>query len=104
MNHAARDGQVPDVSGQFDHLSLFPPEQLARWRGLAVHWLRTPEGAWKHRFTPDKTVVSFLETGRLRARLSVLNRSTDADMMAGAFALFNPDLEVRADQVGCDRA
>jgi len=54
MNHAARDGQVPDVSGQFDHLSLFPPEQLARWRGLAVHWLRTPEGAWKHRFTPTR--------------------------------------------------
>jgi hypothetical protein len=37
----------------------------------------------------------------MRARLGFLRRSVDVDVKAGAFAVFNPDFEIQATQVGC---
>ncbi|MDB5874178.1 MAG: hypothetical protein JWQ07_3620 [Ramlibacter sp.] len=87
-----------------DHLNLLTHEQLARWRGLPVNWVRTPEGAWGHSFTPPTTSLALLDTGTLTTRMSMRGRSADMDASAGAFALFDAGVEVKVSQTGARHA
>lgn len=91
----------PDLGA---NLSLLADDALRPWRGLPVHWLRTPEGAWNHRFSTVKAGVVLLDTGHLTTRMSTLGRSTDLDIGAGALALFDAGVETRVRQVGARHA
>jgi AraC family transcriptional regulator len=92
---------VPEASRR---LSLLPASQLARWQGLPVLCLDTPEGAWHHSFTPASTVLSLLDEGSITARIDVLGRGREADFRSGSLSLFNAGLEVRARQRGSANA
>src|SRR5258705_12082535 len=85
-------------------LSLFSPELPARWSGVPVHWVGTPEGTWAHRFTPPTTTLTLVARGNLSADLSCQGRRAAVDVGEGAFAIFEADREVRADQRGCSGA
>ena len=85
-------------------LSLFSPEALARWGGLPVHWVGTPEGAWAHTFTPPKTTLTLIAQGELSADLSCQGRRAALDAGEGSLAIFDADCEVQADQRGASGA
>lgn len=81
-------------------LDRLAPGLTERWRGLPVRCLGTPEGTWRHRFTPEKTAVALLDSGRLGTRVDIRGRSADLDVEAGALALFAPGIEVKVHQLG----
>jgi AraC family transcriptional regulator len=83
-----------------ERLDRLAPGLLERWHGLPVRCLGTPEGTWRHRFTPDKTAIALLDTGSLGSRVDIRGRSADLDVEAGALALFAPGIEVKVHQLG----
>jgi AraC family transcriptional regulator len=93
-----------DLSGELpgspERLSQLAPDLVKRWHGLPVRCLGTPEGAWRHRFTPTQTVVALLDTGSLGSRLDIRGRSADLDIEAGSLALFTAGIEVKVHQLG----
>jgi len=104
MTSRPSDCMPVDMPALVRKLSFLTPEQLTRWQGLPVLCLDTPEGAWNHRFTPASTVVSLLDEGRITAHINVSGRGTESDFQAGSLALFNANLEVRANQRGSRNA
>lgn len=104
MKRAARADLPAQPPGPPRRLNLFAPELLARWHGLPVQCLATPETAWRHQFTPTKAVVALLDTGTLGSRVQIRGRSTDLDIQAGSLALFHPNIEVKVHQLGSANA
>ncbi|WP_382321820.1 helix-turn-helix domain-containing protein [Hydrogenophaga sp. UC242_50] len=85
-------------------MNLLTPEQLARWRGLPLACVGTPEGAWSHRFTPATMGLSLVDTGTMTTRLSVNGRHEEFDLRAGSIGLFSPYMEVKVAQAGAHQA
>ena len=75
--------------------------QVARWAGLPLAWVDTPPGAWRNTFETPTTSIAVLDTGRLSTRVQWLGRTSDADFMPGAMALFHAGTELKIAQVGC---
>ncbi len=104
MSEDTSTKQQPTMTPSPDKLSLLAPEQLARWRGLPLFWLRTPESAWSHNFTPVAVGLSLMDSGTMTTHLGVQGRSTELDLGAGSLALFNPGMEVKVRQIGAHQA
>jgi AraC family transcriptional regulator len=104
MQAGRSDLAAIDARDSLGRLSLLSPELTARWSGIPVHWVSTPEGRWGHRFTPDATVLSLVAEGTLSARMSCQGRSAELDVGAGALAILNAGHEVLAEQRGCSGA
>jgi len=98
MTSRLSDSAPVEVPEMIKRLSRLSPGQSSRWQGLPVHYLDTPEGVWNHKFTPPCTALSLLDEGSIHADINFLRRSMECDLRAGSMALFNANLEVRADQ------
>ncbi|MGJ7501093.1 helix-turn-helix domain-containing protein [Variovorax sp. ZT5P49] len=92
------------MPNELDRLTLLSSEQLSRWQGLPVNWLCTPDGSWRHKFTPATTHVSLLSSGTMGSHLTAQGRSADLDMDTGSLAIFNSDIEVKVNHRGAYRA
>jgi AraC family transcriptional regulator len=94
------------MSPSLDKLNLLTREQLARWRGLPLHWVGTPEGVWNHSFTPTGpgAGLSLVDSGVITTRMSVQGRGSDLDLRAGALGLYSSGVEVKVRQVGASQA
>lgn len=92
------------MTSPLDRLNLLTAAQLARWRGLPLACVGTPEGPWSHNFTPVTMGLSMVETGTMTTRLSVDGRRDEFDLRPGSLGLFNPHMEVKVNQVGAHQA
>jgi AraC family transcriptional regulator len=64
-------------------LSLLGPAPPGHWHGLGMHWLRTPEGRWSHRFKPSTFALAFLANGAIATRMTTRGRTVEVDLDAG---------------------
>ena len=85
-------------------LALLSTAQMARWNGLPLAYLGTPEGRWHHRFTPESCALALVDTGHLEGSFHASGRLHDMSLRAGSLALFKAGQEVRALQTGSDGA
>ena len=104
MTSGPRARQPPSGLSRPEPVNRLGPDSLARWQGLPVRCLDTPEGTWRHQFTPAKTVVALLDTGTLGSRLHIRGHTADLEIEAGALALFSPHIEVKVHQLGSANA
>jgi len=81
--------------------NLLSADQAARWAGLPLSWVETPGGAWRGTFEAPTTSIAVLDTGRLSTRVQWLGRTSDAEFMPGAMALFHAGTELKVAQAGC---
>jgi AraC family transcriptional regulator len=87
-----------------DELSLLPANARQRWHGLEMHWLRTPEGPWSHRFTPPNFALAFVASGAIGTRMATAGRTVDVDLRSGSMVLLPGQVEVKAQQIDAAEA
>ncbi|WP_440533912.1 helix-turn-helix domain-containing protein [Variovorax sp. YR566] len=78
--------------------NMLSPALLSRWQGLPLGWFTTPAGVWKTRFVAPHGALALLDTGCMRTRFRIGDRTRDIDVHSGGFGLFGAGIEVGVEQ------